>query len=835
MSEDHNAVEPGPARAAASSSPRVRTLLACDLVDSTALVERLGDAAAAELFRRHDRLARDLMQRHGGREIDKTDGYLVLFERPVEAVAFALSYQRALREFDPVGPSPLRARVGIHVGEVVLWENSAADVAAGAKSVDIEGLAKPVVARLMSLALPGQIVMSGVAFTIAQRAEKELDPAADLRWLTHGRYRFKGVPAPMLVHEVGEAGHAPLQAPPSSSKAQRDVPLWRRPGVLAIEGLALFAAIAIPIVLSLRATPAIAFGERDWVVLGDVRNLTSEPLLSGALDSALRIGLEQSRYVNVVPNLQVQEALRRMERPGTALDRDTGVQLAAREGARALLLPSLTEVGRDLRFSIEVVDPASGNTVLVETADAASADAVLPAIDQALSSLRSNLGESIKDIEQAGAPLADITTGSLDALRAYGQVDPALSEGKVDEAITLLELALRLDPGFAMAEARLGFLEATVRRMPEEGLARLERALADPARLSLRERLLIETARSERLSAPDHYEQTALLARLYPDLAAARHNLGITELFWRLDPARAAPQFEFVGNSSHPRRGESWIGWGLAQMQLGKMEAAAQAFERAEPIGGHWPIGQEYLILLGLGRHEEVARALATLQHRPAQTRQPETELIGAALEVDQGQPEKALARVEDALARLAGEAPSASKSRLALASLSIAAASGELTRARIDAFVASEVARLGRASQLEGHSAELHLAYALILASRHGIEFEADELLERIDGLTRSAGPLAPAAAIRVARCMRLESARRAPCLVEVPAPRLYVADVATWDALRAAGDAEGAARWQAIVAAGRGRAITELETLDLLVGNLLDAARARAAPLPD
>jgi len=78
---------------------------------------------------------------------------------------------------------------------------------------------------LMALALPGQILLSGIAFSLAQRAAPELDEAAGLRWLTHGRYRFKGVAAPMLVHEVGQPGLAPLRAPPSTAKAQRDLHL----------------------------------------------------------------------------------------------------------------------------------------------------------------------------------------------------------------------------------------------------------------------------------------------------------------------------------------------------------------------------------------------------------------------------------------------------------------------------------------------------------------------------------------------------------------------------------------------------------------------------------
>ncbi|MGB0132649.1 hypothetical protein, partial [Dokdonella sp.] len=64
----------------------LRTLALCDLVNSTALVERLGDREAAELIRKHDRLARTLADRHGGKEIDKTDGFMMMFDRPIQAV-----------------------------------------------------------------------------------------------------------------------------------------------------------------------------------------------------------------------------------------------------------------------------------------------------------------------------------------------------------------------------------------------------------------------------------------------------------------------------------------------------------------------------------------------------------------------------------------------------------------------------------------------------------------------------------------------------------------------------------------------------------------------------
>jgi class 3 adenylate cyclase len=119
---------------------------------------------------------------------------------------------------------------------VVVWDNNAEDVAKGAKPTEVEGLVKPITSRLMNLALPGQILLSNIAYALAHRAQGELGEQLDkLRWRTHGRYRFRGVPDPVPVFEVGEEGLAPLKAPPWSSKAHREVPFWRRPATMVIE------------------------------------------------------------------------------------------------------------------------------------------------------------------------------------------------------------------------------------------------------------------------------------------------------------------------------------------------------------------------------------------------------------------------------------------------------------------------------------------------------------------------------------------------------------------------------------------------------------------------
>ncbi len=204
-----------------TSGPAIRTLLLCDLVASTQLVERIGDSSAADLLARHDRVARDLLAAFNGREVDKSDGFLLLFERPIEAVRFAIAYQGELRVLGDAFHSAVTSRVGIHLGEVVLRANSPEDVARGAKPLEVEGLAKAIAARVMSLAGDGRILLTRAAYDFARRAAVGMEDSALLRWVVHGHYRLAGVEDPVEVCEVAASGQLDPTPPPDSEKAHR--------------------------------------------------------------------------------------------------------------------------------------------------------------------------------------------------------------------------------------------------------------------------------------------------------------------------------------------------------------------------------------------------------------------------------------------------------------------------------------------------------------------------------------------------------------------------------------------------------------------------------------
>ncbi len=205
-----------------ATSPLISTLLVADLVNSTALLEELGDERAAAVFARHDRVARDLMVAYHAEEIDKTDGFLLNFDRPVNAVRYAIAYHRELRVLGEELGILLEARIGIHLGEVIRRVNTPEDIARGAKPVELDGLAKPMVARVMSLATARQTLLTSAAFDLARRGTARVEKGdQDLIWLAHGAYVLKGVSEAVEVYEVGETGVAPLTPPGDTEKVQR--------------------------------------------------------------------------------------------------------------------------------------------------------------------------------------------------------------------------------------------------------------------------------------------------------------------------------------------------------------------------------------------------------------------------------------------------------------------------------------------------------------------------------------------------------------------------------------------------------------------------------------
>ncbi|HET7843770.1 MAG TPA: putative peptide modification system cyclase [Xanthomonadales bacterium] len=828
-----------PARDGSAPEPLLRTLVLCDIADSTALVERLGDTRAAELMRRHDRTTRLLMHRHGGQEIDKTDGFLILFERPIQAIAFALDYHDSLRDLSLSEGQTLRARVGIHVGDVLVWSNTPDEVAQGAKPWEVEGLAKPVAARLMGLAIPGQTLVTATVVELAKRGEQALrERFPDLQWRDHGRYVFKGVPEPAAVFEVAADARAPLARPPNSDKSKRHVAWWRRPIVLLGEVAAVLAIVTGIAWLSTGSQEAFAFAERDWVVIADLRNLTGQNVLNDSLDAAMHLGLEQSRFVNVLPDLQIRDTLRRMQRPADSpIDRNVAVEIAMREGARAVVLPTADEVGGRVRVSIEVINPANSVTVFSDHADGAGLESVLPSTDLVLKRVRERLGESLPAISEANVPLERVATPNLDALRAYSLGVRALGTGRFDEADELLQRAIELDQQFAAAFVKRATIAFQLGHVAD-ARELVEQAARLGDRLAPRDVLYVDAWRATFGPVSEMHERWQSLAQLYPDFSAAPQNLAMTSWQFENRYDEALEAFQQAAGIKGPLRSMSLQGMGHMLLAQGRVDDARIRFAESREAGLPTVYFGEADLNAMAGRHDDALAMLRGIKLPPNPQLVARRALRIVSYEADRGRLDDAARAALDAVRAAEPLAAKGGPQRARIAAIAVAVASGsnDATIADARALLAAEIERANGAWARMDFGPLHDLAVLGDLAARAGWTDVARAANERISAEPLLADRPVLAAQARVLRARIALASGDVAGAIAIATPLLdgrepvsaHVVLAAAYAASDRRADAAREWRW---VATNRGRAWQEWN--DEFVAQPMNVLDAALAPL--
>ena len=344
-------------------------------------------------------------------------------------------------------------------------------------------------------------------------------------------------------HRYANAGEAraALEAVQRGAVQRGPVPAhrWRLP---RLTGRAVLLALSAGLLLALAlgagglrdtarrflSEPAIAFAERDWLLVTEFDNQTGDPLFDRALNTALSTALTQSRYVNIVPSTRIRESLRRMERPTPApIDEATGREIALREGIRLVLAPTIASTGGAYRLAASIIDPATGTRLKSESVQASKKDGVLPALDELSRRIRGDLGEANAMIATQTKPLARATTSSLEALQLFSHGREAHMGQQLDKARTLYEQALRVDPAFTSARASLGIINVEFFDRAK-GVELLTQAIKGIDGLTDNERVSVlgfhaMVVERDLPKAADVYR--AHLA-VHPDVATAHNNLG---------------------------------------------------------------------------------------------------------------------------------------------------------------------------------------------------------------------------------------------------------------------------------------------------------------------
>ena len=189
----------------------VVTLLFTDLVSSTELLGRLGDAAAEELRRTHFALLRTAVTDHAGDEVKSLgDGLMVAFASPLDGVRCAMAMQRAVAEHNRAQTAEtLGIRVGLHAGEPARDED------------DFFGTAVVVAKRLCDRADGGQILASEVVAGL-------VGPGQGLAFLPVGRLRLKGMSTTTAAVLV-DWEEASSETPHSRTPGRRPAPSGAKP------------------------------------------------------------------------------------------------------------------------------------------------------------------------------------------------------------------------------------------------------------------------------------------------------------------------------------------------------------------------------------------------------------------------------------------------------------------------------------------------------------------------------------------------------------------------------------------------------------------------------
>ena len=299
-----------------------------------------------------------------------------------------------------------------------------------------------------------------------------------------------------------------------------------------------------------------ALTRKDTIVLSDFTNTTGDTVFDGTLRQGLSAQLEQSPFLNLLSDERIAQTLSLMAQPkGTQLTHELAKQVCQRTASAAVLDGSIAEIGTAYLLTLHAVNCSNGGSLASTQAQASDKNHVLEALGKMASEIRAKLGESLGSVQRYDAPPENVTTPSLEALKAYGLgYEEANIKNDYAAATRLFQRAISLDPNFAMAYARLG---SSYFNLADTSLA----AETTRKAYQLRERV----SEREKFYISSHYEQFVLgnleetrktyelwaqtypgddvpvgnLGLIYANLGNYEKSLAATQEALRLDPGNA--------------------------------------------------------------------------------------------------------------------------------------------------------------------------------------------------------------------------------------------------------------------------------------------------------
>jgi DNA-binding SARP family transcriptional activator len=498
------------------------------------------------------------------------------------------------------------------------------------------------------------------------------------------------VSRPLAVTTVGEVPRAETNRPSRRTTKNR------------VYALAAFVGIAGAF-LWLRAAGVRPFGSllsagtlgtNAPLLVADFKTTGQDTALSEPLAEAMRMSLGQSRVVSIVPTSRIVAVLSLMRlAPDSKLDLPLAREVAQREGVKAVVAGTLAPLnGGGYLVSTKLVMASSGDELAAFQTTVDAKD-VLLGVDRLARKLRERIGESLT-LVRSDPPLAQVTTGSLEALKKYTAALQANAQGDYARALGLLQDAITIDSTFAMAHRQLLFSTGNSRPartglggFPVESemyFRALERLYVLRDRLPKRERLL---ALSAYYAAFESRTKALLFADTllneFPATPGALNGIATSYVLSRREFARAESMYARV-ITAEPTSRFAYFNIFVAQLGQGKQDAARANFDRARQLFPSYGWISDHMYEFGLlDSAEAIARSHVTSANLLDRLYGHNTLSIFAAL---RGRINEARVHLADAraLERERGDQPHALDDSLIAAQIEVAFFGRQATAVRI-------------------------------------------------------------------------------------------------------------------------------------------------------
>jgi serine/threonine protein kinase/tetratricopeptide (TPR) repeat protein len=315
--------------------------------------------------------------------------------------------------------------------------------------------------------------------------------------------------------------------PPSGEIAAAAPPRSRVTAVIAAVALVAVVAAAFWWFRG-RNKPAV-LTERDTVLVADFANSTSDPVFDDTLKQALGVSLRQSPFLNVLSDDKVTSTLRMMTKPAnTPLTPDVARELCQRAESKAYVSGTIASIGNEFIVGLKAVNCHTGDILAEEQERAAGKEKVLDALGTAATKLRGELGESLSSVQKFDVPLAQETTPSLEALKAFTLGRKTEREKGASSALPYFLRAVELDPNFASAYGGIGIMYGNLGQ-PDRASTYLTKAFELRDRASELEKFHIASSyygavTGELEKAAETYQEWI---QSYPRDAIPYNNLGV--------------------------------------------------------------------------------------------------------------------------------------------------------------------------------------------------------------------------------------------------------------------------------------------------------------------